>query len=99
VPTNVAILTDDAIWADPVEAGFVADNIHPFDKPDLDSEVQASFSSPRDFDYVISARSVREGVLAPELKIARATFTQAPPIVTFGEGPNRVEVRQVENAS
>jgi cellulose synthase/poly-beta-1,6-N-acetylglucosamine synthase-like glycosyltransferase len=95
VPKSAAIMTDDTIWADLVEVGFIQESVHPFHKPDLDREVKVNFSSPADFDYVISTRAVREGVLAPELVIARATHQAATPVAQFGEGRDRVEVRQV----
>lgn len=99
VPKGAAIMTDDVIWTDLVESGFARERVHPFHKPDLDSAVTVSFSEPVAFDYVISTRAVREGVLAPELPIARATHQAAEPIATFGAGVNRVEVRQVVKAS
>jgi 4-amino-4-deoxy-L-arabinose transferase-like glycosyltransferase len=99
VPKGAAIMTDDVIWTDLVESGFERGSVHPFHKPDLDSAVTVSFSEPAAFDYVISTRAVREGVLAPELPIARATHRASEPIATFGTGVNRVEVRQVVKAT
>ena len=95
VAKDSAILTDDAIWTDLVEAGFTRERVHPFHKPDLDSAVGADFGAGADFDYVISTRAVREGLEAQSLPIASAANDAAAPVTTFGSGEDRVEIRRV----
>ena len=59
-PRDAAILTDDTIWADLVEAGFSRDRVVWFYKLDLDPAVAARFPGGyQDLDYVVSSPAMR----------------------------------------
>jgi hypothetical protein len=94
-PARTRVLTDDALWLDLVHAGYrPGDGAIWFYKADLDPEVARTLPRGwRDVDYVVSSRTVRRD--AVDLPTVKAALDHSRPVVTFGEGAARVEIREV----
>ncbi|MEV3871736.1 phospholipid carrier-dependent glycosyltransferase [Streptomyces sp. NPDC049906] len=94
-PARTRVLTDDALWLDLVHAGYrPGDGAIWFYKADLDPEVGRTLPRGwRDVDYVVSSRTVRRD--AVDLPTVKAALDHSRPVVTFGEGAARVEIREV----
>ncbi|MGX2994864.1 ArnT family glycosyltransferase [Streptomyces sp. JNUCC 64] len=94
-PGRTRVLTDDALWLDLVHAGYrPGDGAIWFYKADLDPAVTKTLPRGwRDLDYVVSSRTVRRD--ASDLPTVQAALEHSRPVVTFGEGAARVEIRKI----
>ncbi|MFD8393832.1 ArnT family glycosyltransferase [Streptomyces sp. NPDC059680] len=94
-PKDTRVLVDDALWLDLVHAGY-----RPglgaiwFYKADLDPAVAKTMPHGwRDIDYVVASPTVRRD--AKDLPNVRAAIRHSTPVATFGNGPDRIEIRRV----
>jgi len=88
------LMVDDAFWVDLVRAGFPRQNVVWYYKVDTDPAVERlSPRGWRDYDYLVSTESVRS-TLGAEPEVA-AAFDASTPVAVFGQGEQRVEVRQI----
>lgn len=94
-PARTRVLVDDALWLDLVHAGY-----RPglgaiwFYKADLDPAVTKTMPHGwRDLDYVVASPTVRRD--AVDLPNVRDALKHSAPVATFGEGPDRIEIRQI----
>ncbi|MEU6324742.1 glycosyltransferase family 39 protein [Streptomyces sp. NPDC047009] len=95
-PEDTRVLVDDALWLDLVHAGY-----RPglgaiwFYKADLDPAVTRTMPRGwRDIDYVVASPTVRRD--AKDLPNVRAAIQHSTPVATFGTGPDRIEIRQIQ---
>ncbi|MEU5979867.1 glycosyltransferase family 39 protein [Streptomyces sp. NPDC047315] len=94
-PASTRVLVDDALWLDLVHDGYEpSTGAIWFYKADLDPEVAKSMPRGwRDLDYVVSSLTVRRD--APTLPNVQAALENSTPIVVFGTGDDRIEIRRV----
>lgn len=88
------IIVDDALWVDLVEAGWPRENVVWVWKVDTEPAVLAR--SPRgfrDYDLVVSTETVRQVPESSEQ--VTAAMRASVPVVTFGSGRERVEIRRI----
>ncbi|MFI9807897.1 ArnT family glycosyltransferase [Streptomyces sp. NPDC052301] len=95
-PEDTRVLVDDALWLDLVHAGY-----RPglgaiwFYKADLDPAVTRTMPHGwRDLDYVVASPTVRRD--AKDLPGVRSAIRHSTPVATFGSGPDRIEIRQIQ---
>ncbi|AOR32402.1 glycosyltransferase [Streptomyces fodineus] len=95
-PKDTRVLVDDALWLDLVHAGY-----RPglgaiwFYKADLDPAVTRTLPHGwRDIDYVVASPTVRRD--AKDLPNVRDAIRHSTPVVTFGNGPDRIEIRRIQ---
>lgn len=100
------VLVDDTMWADLVTNGFPQNQVIWFYKLDyvdnLDPSVRRRIHDYRDFGYVVSSPIVRSGLRdspAPRYELARLALAHATPVATFGTGPSRIVIEQVDTAT
>ncbi|MFG3306561.1 ArnT family glycosyltransferase [Streptomyces wuyuanensis] len=98
VPASTRVLVDDALWLDLVHAGY-----RPglgaiwFYKADLDPAVTKTMPRGwRDLDYVVASPTVRRD--ARDLPNVRAALEHSTPVAVFGEGEDRIEIREIGGA-
>ncbi|MCZ0987267.1 ArnT family glycosyltransferase [Streptomyces diastatochromogenes] len=98
-PKGTRVLVDDALWLDLVHAGY-----RPglgaiwFYKADLDPAVTKTMPHGwRDIDYVVASPTVRRD--AKDLPNVKAAIQHSEPVATFGTGPDRIEIRQIQTAA
>jgi cellulose synthase/poly-beta-1,6-N-acetylglucosamine synthase-like glycosyltransferase len=83
--------------ASPVRGGFFSRTIVSFWPFDYDPAVRKRFPNGwRDFEYIVSTQAMRASV-ARTPETARA-LAHSRPIVTFGRGEQRIEVRKIDPA-
>ncbi|MEQ4301996.1 glycosyltransferase family 39 protein [Plantactinospora sp. B6F1] len=92
--SDQTIVTDDVLWLDLVDAGYQRDRVIWFYKLDLDREVARRLPDGwRDVDLIISTPSMRAD--DNPLPTVDLLLVNSEPLVTFGSGPDRIEIRQV----
>ncbi|GHK00696.1 hypothetical protein SY2F82_24930 [Streptomyces sp. Y2F8-2] len=98
-PKDTRVLVDDALWLDLVHAGY-----RPglgaiwFYKADLDPAVARTMPRGwRDLDYVVASPTVRRD--AVDLPNVRAALQHSTPVATFGTGPDRIEIRRIDQSA
>ncbi|POX49962.1 glycosyltransferase family 39 protein [Streptomyces sp. Ru72] len=98
-PEGTRVLVDDALWLDLVHAGY-----RPglgaiwFYKADLDPAVTKTMPHGwRDIDYVVASPTVRRD--AVNLPGVRAALQHSTPVATFGTGPDRIEIRRIDQSA
>ncbi|GGX57695.1 hypothetical protein GCM10010358_09830 [Streptomyces minutiscleroticus] len=89
------VLVDDALWLDLVHAGYEpGPGAIWFYKADLDPAVTETMPRGwRDLDYVVASPTVRRD--AVDLPTVRDALEHSRTVASFGEGPARIEIRQV----
>ncbi|WP_341719263.1 glycosyltransferase family 39 protein [Micromonospora sp. FIMYZ51] len=96
VPDRAAttVVTDDVLWLDLVDAGYRPERVIWFYKLDLDVEVAKRLENGwRDVDLIISTPAMRgDDNTLPTVDLLLAN---SEPVMTFGDGPDRIEIRQV----
>ncbi len=94
-PARTRVLVDDALWTDLVHSGYTpGTGAIWFYKADLDPAVKATLPGGwRDVDHIVSTPTVRRD--APDLPTVADALEHSEPVATFGEGPQRVEIRTV----
>ncbi|MQY35112.1 hypothetical protein SRB17_30840 [Streptomyces sp. RB17] len=97
-PKDTRVLVDDALWLDLVHDGYRPGlGVIWFYKADLDPAVTKTMPHGwRDIDYVVASPTVRRD--AKDLPTVRAAIRHSTPVATFGTGPDRIEIRQVQTA-
>ncbi|MCP3819028.1 glycosyltransferase family 39 protein [Streptomyces sp. A3M-1-3] len=97
-PADARVLVDDALWLDLVHQGYQPGlGAIWFYKADLDPAVTKTM--PRgwqDIDYVVSSPTVRRD--AVDLPNVKAALEHSTPVAVFGEGEDRIEIRQITGA-
>ncbi|GGM56628.1 hypothetical protein GCM10012275_29740 [Longimycelium tulufanense] len=90
------IVVDDALWLDAVRAGYAPGlGAIWFYKLDLDPAVRAALPGGwQDLDLVVSTPMMRANTRG--LPTVTAALQHSYVIVTFGTGPDRVEIRRVQ---
>ncbi|MEV6112086.1 glycosyltransferase family 39 protein [Streptomyces sp. NPDC052109] len=98
-PKDTRVLVDDALWLDLVHAGY-----RPglgaiwFYKADLDPAVAKTMPHGwRDIDYVVASPTVRRD--ARDLPTVRNAIRHSVPVATFGAGPDRIEIRRIQDTT
>lgn len=87
------LLVDGALWLDVVESGHPPENTIWFYKLDSDPGVDIP-GGWKGVDYIVSSEVVRNSVYSlPQMEQA---LQSSEPVVTFGEGEGRVEIRKVQ---
>ncbi|MFD0306114.1 ArnT family glycosyltransferase [Streptomyces sp. NPDC127119] len=96
-PQDTRVLVDDALWLDLVHAGYRPGlGVIWFYKADLDPAVTKTMPRGwRDLDYVVASPTVRRD--AVDLPNVKQAMKHSTPVATFGEGPDRIEIRRIEN--
>ncbi|MFJ8939164.1 ArnT family glycosyltransferase [Streptomyces sp. NPDC102365] len=96
-PRDTRVLVDDALWLDLVHAGYQPGlGVIWFYKADLDPAVTRTMPRGwRDLDYVVASPTVRRD--AVDLPNVKQAMRHSAPVATFGEGPDRIEIRKIEN--
>ncbi|MFE1801521.1 ArnT family glycosyltransferase [Streptomyces sp. NPDC059517] len=96
-PQDTRVLVDDALWLDLVHAGYQPGlGVIWFYKADLDPAVTKTMPRGwRDLDYVVASPTVRRD--AVDLPNVKQAMKHSTPVATFGEGPDRIEIRRIEN--
>jgi hypothetical protein len=103
VDHRARVLVDDTLYVDLVEAGFEPQfGVVWFHKLDFTTNLDPSVARNlpggwRAFDYVVSTRVIRS---APDqnpggMEQVRLALENSKPVVTFGDGPRRVQVRRI----
>ncbi|MFD6418311.1 ArnT family glycosyltransferase [Streptomyces sp. NPDC060194] len=94
-PGSRRVLVDDALWLDLVHAGYrPGDGVIWFYKADLDPAVAKKLPGGwRDIDYVVASPTVRRD--AVDLPLVKGALENARTVAVFGEGEERIEIRQV----
>ncbi|MEU2432946.1 phospholipid carrier-dependent glycosyltransferase [Streptomyces sp. NPDC007861] len=97
-PARTRVLVDDALWLDLVHAGYEPGlGAIWFYKADLDPAVARTMPGGwRDLDYVVASPTVRRD--ARDLPNVRAALEHSTPVATFGEGEDRIEIREIGGA-
>ncbi|MFJ2904592.1 ArnT family glycosyltransferase [Streptomyces sp. NPDC087212] len=98
-PEGTRVLVDDALWLDLVHQGYRPGlGVIWFYKADLDPAVTRTMPRGwRDLDYVVASPTVRRD--APDLPHVRSALDHSTPVATFGTGPDRIEIRQIQSVS
>ncbi|GAA3031290.1 ArnT family glycosyltransferase [Streptomyces glomeratus] len=98
-PKDTRVLVDDALWLDLVHAGYRPGlGVIWFYKADLDPAVTRTMPHGwRDLDYVVASPTVRRD--AVDLPGVMAAIKHSTPVATFGTGPDRIEIRRVDQAA
>jgi hypothetical protein len=96
------ILVDDTMWSDLVTHGMPQDRVVWFYKLDyvdnLDPSVRRRIHAYTDFRYVVVSPIVRSGLAQtapPTYSLAREAIAHSTQVATFGQGPQRIEIRKV----
>ncbi|MFD8077731.1 ArnT family glycosyltransferase [Streptomyces sp. NPDC059718] len=94
-PGRTRVLVDDALWLDLVHAGYrPGDGAIWFYKADLDPAVAKTLPNGwRDVDYVVASPTVRRD--AVDLPTVEAALQHSTPVVVFGRGEDRIEIRRI----
>ncbi|MFD9970522.1 ArnT family glycosyltransferase [Streptomyces sp. NPDC059011] len=97
-PARTRVLVDDALWLDLVHAGYQPGlGAIWFYKADLDPAVTKTMPRGwRDLDYVVASPTVRRD--ARDLPNVRAALEHSAPVAVFGEGEDRIEIREIGGA-
>jgi hypothetical protein len=97
LPRDAVVVTDDVLWLDVVEGdGFPRDQVIWFYKLDLDPEVAQRYPGGwRDVDFVVSSPAMRDDPDQSMLPNLRQALSNSQPVITFGTGAGRIEIRQV----
>ncbi|MGV9313710.1 ArnT family glycosyltransferase [Streptomyces sp. NPDC003691] len=92
---NTRVLVDDALWLDLVHDGYTpGTGAIWFYKADLDPAVTKTMPRGwRDADYIVSSLTVRRD--APTLPTTAAALANSTPVVVFGTGDDRIEIRRI----
>jgi 4-amino-4-deoxy-L-arabinose transferase-like glycosyltransferase len=95
-PADTRVLVDDALWLDLVHDGYRPGlGVIWFYKADLDPAVTKTMPRGwRDIDYVVASPTVRRD--AVDLPNVKAAIEHSTPVATFGEGADRIEIRQID---
>ncbi|MEU5093367.1 phospholipid carrier-dependent glycosyltransferase [Streptomyces sp. NPDC020996] len=98
-PQDTRVLVDDALWLDLVHQGYRPGlGVIWFYKADLDPAVTKTMPRGwRDLDYVVASPTVRRD--AVDLPNVKAAIEHSTPVATFGTGPDRIEIRQIQTTS
>jgi len=94
-PKDTRVLVDDALWLDLVHDGYKPGlGVIWFYKADLDPAVTKTMPHGwRDLDYVVASPTVRRD--AVDLPNVKAAIEHSTPVATFGQGEDRIEIRQI----
>ncbi|SDL90785.1 ArnT family glycosyltransferase [Streptomyces wuyuanensis] len=97
-PARTRVLVDDALWLDLVHAGYQPGlGAIWFYKADLDPAVTKTMPRGwRDLDYVVASPTVRRD--ARDLPNVRDALEHSTPVAVFGEGEDRIEIREIGGA-
>ncbi|WP_351233997.1 phospholipid carrier-dependent glycosyltransferase [Streptomyces sp. NPDC002133] len=97
-PARTRVLVDDALWLDLVHAGYEPGlGAIWFYKADLDPAVTKTMPGGwRDLDYVVASPTVRRD--ARDLPNVKAALEHSTAVATFGEGEDRIEIREIGGA-
>ncbi|MFF4798365.1 ArnT family glycosyltransferase [Streptomyces sp. NPDC001351] len=97
-PKDTRVLVDDALWLDLVHEGYRPGlGVIWFYKADLDPAVTKTMPHGwKDLDYVVASPTVRRD--AVDLPNVKAAMEHSEPVATFGKGPDRIEIRQIQTA-
>jgi hypothetical protein len=97
-PADTRVLVDDALWLDLVHEGYKPGlGVIWFYKADLDPAVTKTMPRGwRDLDYVVASPTVRRD--AADLPNVKAAMENSTPVVTFGTGEDRIEIRKIQGA-
>jgi hypothetical protein len=98
-PADTRVLVDDALWLDLVHDGYRPGlGVIWFYKADLDPAVTKTMPRGwRDIDYVVASPTVRRD--AVDLPNVKAAIEHSTPVATFGEGADRIEIRQIDDST
>jgi len=98
---EAVVVTDDVLWLDiVVTAGLPREQVIWFYKLDLDPEVARRYPGGwRDVDYVVSSPALREDPDHSTLPNVAQALANSEPVITFGSGDHRIEIRKVIEAS
>ena len=98
-PADTRVLVDDALWLDLVHAGYEPGRgVIWFYKADLDPAVTKTMPRGwRDLDYVVASPTVRRD--AVDLPNVKAAIEHSEPVAVFGEGEDRIEIRQIQTSA
>ncbi|MFI5757399.1 ArnT family glycosyltransferase [Streptomyces sp. NPDC051569] len=94
-PAKARVLVDDALWLDLVHSGYEPGlGAIWFYKADLDPAVTKTMPGGwRDLDYVVASPTVRRD--ARTLPNVRDALDHSTPVAVFGDGEDRIEIRQI----
>ncbi|MDG9712044.1 ArnT family glycosyltransferase [Streptomyces sp. DH10] len=98
-PERTRVLVDDALWLDLVHQGYRPGlGVIWFYKADLDPAVTKTMPRGwKDLDYVVASPTVRRD--AADLPNVKAAMEHSAPVATFGTGPDRIEIRQIQTTA
>ncbi|MFH9061891.1 ArnT family glycosyltransferase [Streptomyces coeruleorubidus] len=98
-PERTRVLVDDALWLDLVHQGYRPGlGVIWFYKADLDPAVTKTMPRGwKDLDYVVASPTVRRD--AADLPNVKAAMEHSDPVATFGTGPDRIEIRQIQTTA
>ncbi|PZF97467.1 hypothetical protein C1I93_11750 [Micromonospora endophytica] len=95
---GTTVVTDDVLWLDLVDAGYQPERVIWFYKLDLDVEVAERLENGwRDVDLIVSTPAMRGD--DNELPTVDLLLANSQPVIVFGEGQDRIEIRQIDKES
>lgn len=93
VPHSATLLVDDVTWTSLLQAGYPANNLIWFTKPNADPAVDQRVPSWRSVHYVISSDIMRTS--RENGGTVRDAVAHSVPVASWGSGSNEIEIRKV----
>lgn len=95
VERDTLLITDHSLWLDLVLGGHPPENVVWYYKLDTDPGAELPEGGWRGFDMIVTTEIIRTTTY--NLPQIEAALENSEPIVSFGEGEDRVEVNQIED--
>ncbi|MFP3914777.1 MAG: ArnT family glycosyltransferase [Actinomycetota bacterium] len=94
VDRDTLVVADHSLWLDMVLAGHPPENVIWYYKLDTDPGVELPEGGLSEYDLVVTTEIIR--TTNYELPRVEEILAHSSPLVTFGEGKDRVEIKRVE---
>jgi hypothetical protein len=97
VESDTAVIADHSLWLDMVLDGHPPDNVIWYYKLDTDPGIDLPEGGWRGFDLIVTTEVIR--TTNYELPQIEQALENSMPVVSFGEGESRVEIRRIGTAA